>query len=411
MPTPIIMPKVDMVMEKGTFGEWLLKEGEAVEKGQGLFVIYTDKASIEVEAPDSGVLSNLAAQPNDEIPISTVIGYIVHVGETLPTAAPALEPAASPTFEPTPQPVETHATPGEIPGDASVRATPLARNLARELQLDLRQVPGSGPRGRIHRADVERFAEHAKPLVDTLPERTSPIDLPLPAARLKTRVTLKGAQKIIAERMAFSSSTIPHILFSLDVDMSEASRMRQKLHASYQQRLGFGLSFTAIIARAVVTALQLHPSLNSSFAGGDVYLWESVHLGIATEVEENLVVPALREAQTMSLEAMASEIHALVEKARSKKLLPTEMTGSTFTLSNLGMIGVKHFTALINPPETAILAVGKIIDQPVVVDQAIVSRPMMNLNLAVDHRVTNGAQAARFLADLQDILENPYRML
>jgi pyruvate dehydrogenase E2 component (dihydrolipoamide acetyltransferase) len=404
MAIPIIMPKVDMVMETGTFIEWLIKEGEQVEKGQPLFVISSDKAAIDVDSPASGILAGLSASPDDVIPISKIIGYILEPGEPFPLG-------------------EQHRR--ESGDTTTLRATPLARRLARDLKLDLRLISGSGPRGRIYRADVERalitlrteetITANSRPL-STVPAHPSSdpaqtLSIPLPAAREKSRIAVKGYRKIIYQRVEYSYNTIPHIHISVQVDMTEASRMRQKVEAYYQQQMGFGLSYTAIIAHAVAHILNRHPFLNSSLLDQEIILWEDVHLGIATDLEENLVVPVIREAQTKKLDEIARDLHELVEKAHSRKLLPAEMSGSTFTLSNLGMMGAVTFTALINPPETAILAVGKIIEMAVVAAKEIKIRPMMVLNLAVDHRVIHGAQATRFLMDLKTVLENPYQLL
>lgn len=423
----IILPKVDMVMETGTFVEWLKQEGEAVQKGDPLFVIQTDKAAIEIESPESGILSGLLAKADDVIPVTQVIGYLLQPGETL-SPRPAETGSPRPLV---PAAVSGQAKPSAGSGaapDASagegVRATPLARGLARELQLDLSQVSGSGPRGRIYRADVERYLASAQPpsaaqeaalreIPARLPIPTSPMDiaLPLPEAREKKRVPLKGAREIIARRMAYSAATIPHVHLTIQVDMSEAARMRQMINPVHEKQSASPVSYTAVIARAVVRGLKKHPFLNSTLSGGEIILWEDIHLGIATQVEETLVVPVVREAQDLDLEEIAREIDRLVGRARSRKLQPSEMSGSTFTITNLGMMGISSFTAIINPPETAILAVGKILDTPVAVAREVVIRPVLNLTLAVDHRVIDGALAAAFLADLKSVLENPYLLI
>jgi pyruvate dehydrogenase E2 component (dihydrolipoamide acetyltransferase) len=415
MAASIIMPKVDMVMETGTFVEWLKGEGEAVSKGEALFVIQTDKAAIEVEAAESGILANLQAKADDVIPVSQVIGLILQPGETAPQAAPQV-------VAPAPLPVTAvTAPPGPAQVEASgVRATPLARGLARELSLDLTQVSGSGPRGRIYRADVERFQAASQNVNATMPvdgrveglprspAPLSPQSQALPSAREKKRIPLKGAREIIARRMSYSASTIPHVHLTIQVDMSEAERLREKVNPVYAQRGGAKVSHTALLAQAVAQTLRKHAYLNASLADNEIILWEDVHLGIAVQLEEHLVVPVVRAAQQLKLEELAAQIQDLAGRARAKKLQPAEMSGSTFTITNLGMMGVVSFTAIINPPETAILAVGKIVDTPVAVGKEMALRPLMYLTLAVDHRVIDGAQAAAFLADLKTVLENPY---
>jgi pyruvate dehydrogenase E2 component (dihydrolipoamide acetyltransferase) len=421
MATAVIMPKVDMVMEAGTFVEWLKGEGEHVEKGEPLFEIMTDKASIEIESPASGVLAGVRAKPDEVIPVTEVIAYILEEGEELPAeaaATPAVELEAA-----APEPVQAdHPDEPKIaehgPVASRARATPVARRLASELGVDLALVQGRGPRGRIHKADVLAFAEEG-PKVQAVSAATQGIsmavpptaEVPLPSARQKEVVPLAGPRKIIAERMAYSAFTAPHITLTLSVDMSEAARLRSHLLASIEQRTGIRLSFTAILARAVASTLPRHPYLNASLNGSEIILWEDVHIGIATSIEDYLIVPVIREAQTKDLERIVVALGDLVERARAKRLTSSEMTGSTFTISNLGMFGIESFAAIINPPESAILAVGKIVDTPIDVDGQIKLRPKMQLTLSADHRIVDGAAGARFLADLKAVLENPYLLI
>ena len=420
MATAVIMPKVDMVMETGTFIEWLKQEGDRVEKGAPLFVIMTDKASIEIEAPASGVLAGVKAKPDDVIPVTEVIAHILGPGEELPAAkAP---PAAGPVeTAPVAEPVRASlaaqseaATPG--PGVGRIRATPVARRLASELGVDLGQVQGRGPRGRIHKADVLAVAEDGvkAPLAAGagVPVRVRRgLEVPLPSARRKEVIPLAGPRKIIAERMAYSAFTAPHITLALSVDMSEASRLRSRLLDPIEERTGVRLSFTAFLVRAVASTLPRHPYLNASLDGDRVILWEDVHAGVAASIEDRLIVPVIREAQSKDLEKIVAELGDLVERARARRLAPSEMVGSTFTISNLGMFGIESFTAIINPPESAILAVGKIVDRPVKAEGKIELRPTMNLTLSADHRIVDGAEGARFLADLKAVLENPYLLI
>ena len=429
MAVEIIMPKVDMVMETGTFVEWLKNEGEAVQKGEPLFVILTDKATIEVEAPESGVLANQQAKPDDIIPVSRVIGYLLQPGETklpmpgIQTANKPSETSKTPAVLPT---VEVKITTGGedqfgVPGSLVMRATPLARRIANQHQVDLHLIQGSGPRGRIYRADVERYLNAALKTakISPSPEISTPagsmpageLHLSLPKAREKQRIPFTGPRRIIAQRMAYSAATIPHIHISMQVDMTEAIRLREKLNPVYEKSSGYRLSYTALLAYSVSHELSRHSFLNSSLVQDELVLWEDVHLGIAIDLEESLIVAVIREAQNKKLEQINTELHQLVEKARTKKLLPAEMTGSTFTLSNLGMLGADHFTAIINPPEAAILAVGKIQEMPASIAGKLTIRPMVNLTLAVDHRIIDGARATRFLSELKSVLEDPYLLI
>ena len=429
MATEVIMPKVDMVMETGTLIEWLKKEGEHVNKGEPLFVIETDKAAIEVEATADGILAGVKANKGDVIPVSEIIAYILATGEALPVKQ-APQPAAALSA------VAAVKASAEVAGAGSaesahsgkVRATPLARRMAEDLQIDLNQITGRGPRGRIHKADilacqiVQTVAEpiHVlqdeplpiKPAAAAIPIPASPaVQIPLPDARRKQVVPLVGPRKIIAERMAYSAFTAPQITISLRVDMTEAIRLRERVLEPLKTQTGQRVSYTAILARSVATVLPSHPYLNASLCDGNIILWEDIHLGIATSVEENLIVPVIREAQSRNLGQIVTALADLTERARSRRLKPAEMTGSTFTISNLGMFGVEFFTAIINPPESAIMAVGKMMDTPVKTVDGFEFRPMIQLTVSADHRIVDGAGVARFLADLKSTLENPYLLI
>ncbi len=430
MAIEIIMPKVDMVMETGTFVEWLKEEGDTVEKGEPIFIVLTDKANIEIESPAGGILAGITAKPDDVIPVTEVIAYILEPGESLPEKA-AVAPVAvaavaegTPTAPDTPQPkpvaieqptaLERPTAPQTRNDTGKVRATPAARRIAAELGVDLSQIAGTGTNGRVHKANVLAFAEQQPAAAAQLPGPMAGVpalDIPLPDARQKEVVPFVGPRKIIAERLSYSAFTAPHINLSLRIDMTEAGQLRAKVKDLIEKKTGRRPSFTAILARAVASVLPNHPFLNASLNGDQIVLWEDVHLGIAASMEDYLIVPVIRESQNKNLEQIVAEMGDLVERARTKRLAPTEMSGSTFTISNLGMFGIETFTAIINPPESAILAVGSIVDTPVNGDNGIELRPMMNVTIAADHRVVDGAAAARFLAELKSTLENPYLLI
>ena len=421
MAVEIIIPKVDMVMETGTFVEWLKNEGEEISKGEPLFVIITEKASIECESPASGLLGGCTAKPDDVIPVTEIIGYILEPGELPPTPKePQVQPeitaakagVASGEPETTQQVVVPETSLPESDGKA--RATPVARRLAGKMGIDLVRVPGRGPRGRIHKADVLAFADN-QPL-GAAPQRVriapaADLQVALPEAGVKAVVPLAGPRRLIAERMAYSTATAPHFMLSLRVDMSESARLRSSLVERVQARTGHKLSYTGILALATVRVLTRHPFVNASLNGNEIIQWQDVHLGIATSLEDSLIVPVIHQAQEKNLEQITSVLGDLVARARNKQLTPAEMSGSTFTISNLGMFDIESFTAIINPPESAILAVGKIVKTPVDVEGEIYMKPMMNMTLSVDHRVIDGAGGARFLSDLKSVLENPYLLI
>jgi pyruvate dehydrogenase E2 component (dihydrolipoamide acetyltransferase) len=423
----VIMPKVDMVMETGTFVEWLKQEGERVNKGDPLFIISTDKANIEIESPGDGILSGLKAKINEVIPVTEIIAYLLAPGEALPTKTAPQPAVTAVATSVTTVAVQPMAAPVQTTEPGKVRATPLARRLAQERGLDLTQIAGRGPRGRIHKADVLSYQKPhpiepvAAPAAASDGNGSAPrtvqtpvtpsASIPLPDARRKQVVPVTGARKIISERMAYSAFTAPHINLSLRVDMTEAVRLRERVLEPIKAQTGQRVSYTAVLVRAVATVLPRHPYLNASLSDGNIILWEDIHLGIATSVEENLIVPVIREAQSKSLGQIVTAMADLTDRARNRRLTPSEMTGSTFTISNLGMFGIESFTAIINPPEAALLAVGKMIDTPVAHEGQIVLRPLMELTVSADHRVSDGATVARFLADLKNVLENPYLLI
>jgi pyruvate dehydrogenase E2 component (dihydrolipoamide acetyltransferase) len=424
MKAEVIMPKVDMDQETGTLVEWLKQEGDSVKKGDPLFIILTAKATIEIEAPESGILRGITAKKDDVIPVTEVIAYIVSPDETF--EAPASKSAEAEIQIKTPiaipqesKPSEPKIQPSTIAGDASqVRATPLARAIAREKGMDLSVVPGRGPRGRIYKADVLSAVEKGVGASTTKPAafatqvgNVPAMQIPLPNARIRERIPMKGIRTVIAQRMGYSWSTIPHIYETVNVNMDEVVRLRERVNQVVQEHIGLKVSYTAILALAIARLLPKHPSLNSSFTGEEIIQWADVNLGIATSLEDYLIVPVVRSAQEMNLESIVKEMSRLLDAARNKKMEPADMSGSTFTITNLGMFGIENFTAIINPPETAILAVGKMVDTPVVENGQVVVKPMMNLTIGVDHRVNDGARAAKFLTELKAILENPYLLL
>jgi pyruvate dehydrogenase E2 component (dihydrolipoamide acetyltransferase) len=422
MATEIIMPKVDMVMETGTFMEWLKDEGQPVAKGEPLFVIMTDKSAIECESPANGILSGIMAAPNDVIPVTQVIGYIAKAGEELPkTLTPAaVEVVLQKKMEPTLNTPDVVQNVQPIEGDKLLRATPLARSMARDMGIDLQSVIGSGPRGRIYKADVLEAAEikqkRTTGTIDTtLPLMVSQpganINIALPNARVRERIPMRGIRSITASRLSYSAQVSPHIYLTISIDMSEMLRWKGKSGPTIEKRLQSKLSLTAMIVFALSRVLTAHPYLNSSLADNEIILWDDVHVGIATALGDDLIVPVVRQAQQLSLEETVKEMNRLFEAARAHKLQPSEMSGSTFTISNLGMFGIEEFTAILNPPEAGILAVGKIVDTPVASAGQVFIQPMMRLTLTTDHRINDGVRAANFLNELKSVLENPYSLL
>ncbi|WP_322798513.1 dihydrolipoamide acetyltransferase family protein [Thermoflexus sp.] len=428
MPVPVIMPKFEMAQESGKVLRWLKQEGDAVAKGEAILEVETDKVAMEVEAPASGTLVGIRVGPGEVVPIGQPIAFILLPGEVW-TAAPTPSPAPSPgTPRATPlaerlaqaHGVDLAAVLGTGPGgrvtkadvemylarqrmeDApkgAVRAVPAARRLARELGVDLREVKGTGPGGRIQSADVLRAAE-------AIPRAAEAEALPRPA--LRRRVPLTGMRRAIAERMLRSVREAPQFTVSVDVEMGRALAMVEDLSAWAEREEGVRVTLTALLIRACAWALRRHPSLNATLEGEEILEWEEVNIGVAVAVPEGLVVPVVPGADRKGLIEIARALEEKATRAREGRLRPEDLQGGTFTLSNLGMYGVDRFTAILNPPQAAILAVGRVAKRPVVEEgDRVEVRSMATFTLTADHRIVDGVQAARFLDDLRMALERP----
>jgi pyruvate dehydrogenase E2 component (dihydrolipoamide acetyltransferase) len=413
MPVEVILPKVDMDMETGTIEAWHVKEGDQVRQGETIFEIGTNKAVMEVEAPASGAIRRIRAETGIAIAVGTPVAWIYLDGETQ-DAAPAAKPAAMPAPPPAAAAavVANQASNGVAAGavPAGLRATPLARRLARQNGIDLKTIVGTGPRGRIGEADVRsHIAAAAVPApiaVDSAAATCRSAEVP--ADTLKP---FSAIRRIVATRLSESMRTAPHFYLTSEIEMSAAQALLRRL-AVRHERLGAPKpSLTVLIARIAAGVLGHHPLLNASAEGEATRFHQRIDIGIAMEREGDLVVPVLRDAGTMDMPAMAREFARLREGVAKRSLTPAELGGGTFTISNLGMYGVDSFTAIINPPQGAILAVGRTVEKPVGRDGQIVLRPMANFTLSSDHRIIDGVTAARFMADLREALENPEVLL
>lgn len=443
MPTPFIMPKMDMDQESVIINEWLKQEGDSVEKGEPVIVIETDKITSEVEAPASGTLARILYANNEEAPVTQVVAYILEEGETMadlpeepkesePKAGKAVKqdvsdiPAEKPRKSATPiaarmakaENIDLDKVPAQgdkitkddveaylesvdlVEPRVAVPATPAARKLASEEGVSLGEVAGSGPRGRVQADDVRAGAARV-----AAPQ-------PVPQAKISAGQTLplSSIRKRIADRMTASYQSTPHIYLTVEVDMLEAEESRKRMNQLAGEP---SISITAYLVRLVAWALKRHPLLNATLEDDQIKLWEEVNIGIATALDEGLIVPVVHQADRLSAVEINLRIRDLAQKARAGTLAREEIQGGTFTISNLGMYGVDAFTAIINPPQSAILAVGTVRRKPVVVDEedTVMVRPMMMLTLGADHRVVDGAVAASFLADLVKAIETPELLL
>lgn len=434
MATIVKMPKLGTTMTEGTIVKWLKKEGEPVEKGEIYVEIQTDKVNIEDEAERSGILRKIIAKEGETVKVGEPIAIIADAHEELPDLEIADDKSPEKQEESSQvimqQEDRTEDEKETIPG--KIKASPAAKRVARENQIDLSKVTPSGPNGRIVEKDVLAYIQENKiratPVakkiamekqIDLKSLQKSPVER-ITKADLEEQMMMQeeestipviGMRKIIADSMTYSKKVAPHIYLSLEVDMSKVIDIREKLIPLVQDKYDVKLSYNHILIKAVATALRLNPLVNSSFIEEKIILKQNINIGLAVALEDGLIVPVIKDADKKGLGIIAKETAELILKAKNKKLLPDEYQGGTFTITNLGMFDIENFCAIINQPETAILAVGKIMKKPVVVDDEITIRPMMNLTLSCDHRAIDGAVGAKFLQNLKEILEEPMNLL
>jgi pyruvate dehydrogenase E2 component (dihydrolipoamide acetyltransferase) len=409
MPTKVVMEALSPTMEEGRLVEWKKSEGDPVATGDVLAEVETDKAVMELVARADGVMLKQVVAAGATVPVAEVVGWIGTAGEAIPGGDPTPAPqtaAAAPTVPPPAAPAEPTA-PAAAPAPAPVaqsggrlRASPVARRIASERGLDLASVAGTGPEGRIIKRDVESAvvapaaggsaAGAAQPAAGFL-------DLPLSQMR-----------KTIARRLVQSLGPIPTFYLTAEVDMERAAEARDALLARDPEGK---FSFNDIILRATAQALRQHPWVNAWWGEDHIRQWHDIHVGVAVAIEDGLITPVIRHTDRKGLREIATEVRELAGRARAKKLNPDEYTGATFTVSNLGMFGIDDFTAIINPPEVGILAVGRIEPRAVVTDGQVVIRRRMRMTLSCDHRVVDGATGAKFLQTLVGMLENPLAMV
>ena len=424
MAAEIKIPRVGMAVADATIIEWQFKEGDQVGENQVVVVIETEKVRTEVESPAAGFL-HIIANEGDTAPAGQVIGLLAETKEELAKvqketpagkpaeAAKAAEPAAAeaPKAEVAP-PKEAAPAGGE---GERVRISPVARKLAEEHAIDIAQVKGTGPGGRIVREDIEKAIADKGAAPAPAPAAAPPATAPVEVSgerKVKQTIPLTGMRGTIAERMHQSLSISAQLTTMGEVDMSEIVRLRNNLVAQ-ESTLGTRITYTDILVFAIARLLQNNPKINASIIGKEIKIWEGINIGVATALEDGLIVPVVKHANQKPLAEVSKEIKALVEKARENKLSGDDISGGTFTLTNLGALGSgwTFETAIINQPESAILRVGAITDRAVVRDGQIVARPIMTYSLTYDHRVVDGAVAAKFISSLISALENPTLLL
>lgn len=431
------MPKMSNTMTEGRIVKWLKAEGESVKKGEALLEIMTDKVNMEVEAPEGGVLGKiLYDEAEGLIGIGAAIGIICEQGEKIPDKYLNVSKIVEAKEEiPAPDNTLKDANTKDIQRkDKGVRVSPRARKLAKEKGIDIAQVKPAGDSNVIQEEDILEFIRH-QPRVSPLAQKMAD-DMNISLVGIQgsgtarrimkqdimpmkeqsaiagipddgyTSTKLSGIRLVIAERMSESKFNAPHVYFCKEVDMQNCMDFREKVNGKAKE-FGVKVSFTNIIAAAVTRALIKYPQLNSCISDKEVRTYNNCHIAVAVDTDRGLVVPVLKYTNRKTLLSLSKEMNEMIEKARENKLSPEQLNGGTFTISNLGALGADFFTAIINPPQVAILAVASIVDRPVAVSKEITVKPMMNMVLSVDHRVVDGALAMRFLNEVQQYLQKP----
>lgn len=413
------MPKLSDTMTEGVIASWHKKVGDSVEAGELLCEIETDKATMDFESFFDGILLYRGGDEGEAVGLGSLLAIIGEKGEDISGILEEYKNKAGGKEEPAPEPAkaEVVAAPAAAPataaavvsaapavstnGDGRMKASPLAKSMAKEKGFDLNLITGSGEGGRIIKRDIEAYETSGAAQQQAAPVRVAV------GQESHRDEKLSQMRKTIARRLADSKFTAPHFYLTMEIDMAKTWESRKDLNAVSPVKI----SFNDIIVKAVAAALRQHPKVNASFLGDTVRYYDHVHIGVAVAVDEGLIVPVIRFADTLGLSQIATTTRELAGRARERKLQPEEWQGNTFTISNLGMYGIEEFTAIINPPDACILAVGGIQDKPVVRDGQIVPGKVMKVTLSCDHRVVDGAVGSEFLRTLKGYLENPIRIL
>ena len=414
----IRMPRMSDTMEEGNIIGWLKKVGDKVEPGETLAEVETDKATMELDAFVEGTLLYIAV-PEGTVAIDGIIAVIGQPGEDWQAAINGTDAAAASTGSATAisaaEPIKQDNIPAPIVSDSNdgqrIKASPLAKSMAKESGINLGQIQGSGEGGRIVRKDIIGV----KPGEAIVPTAAKTVAAPTQVVSVQTNATessyedktVSQMRKTIARRLSESKFTAPHFYLSVEIDMERAMEVREQLNQNSDVRI----SYNDLVIRSVASALKKHAVINASWLGDRIRYNHDVHIGVAVAVEDGLLVPVIKHADRKTLSQINGEVKMLAGKAKDKKLQPDEMQGNTFTISNLGMFGIEEFTAIINPPDACILAVGGIIQKPVVKNGQIVVGNTMKVTLSCDHRVVDGASGAQFLQTLKSILEEPLLLL
>ncbi len=460
----VIMPKLGLTMESGKIEKWHKKEGDKVETGDVLFEVMTDKVSLEVESYNSGILMKILKGEGDEVPVTEVVAYIGTGDEEIPEPGGETPDVETKTEEVPARAKSGSAAAAQTTGitdavkteekqsdtDSRVKISPLARKIARENNIDILKITGTGPGGRIVKEDIEKHIASAgsvegqrikiSPLARKIAKELG-IDMKAvkiqgsgPGGRIVkediiaysekgdtaveagaapgelkaiSKTKLAGMRKVIAQRMSLSKSTIPHIVLNAKADTTNLIGFREQLKEGVLKKHGVKITFTDLILKAAAIALRENIEVNSSLQGDDYIIYDDVNIGMAVSVEGGLIVPTIFSCDELEIVDIARKRIELIEKARNNKFALEEIQGGTFTVTNLGMFGIRNFSAIINPPQAAILAVGEIYSEPAAIDGKIEIRSFMDISVSCDHRIIDGAKGAKFLQNIVELIENP----
>lgn len=438
MASKVLMPKLGAQMEEGTIVTWLVEIGEIVEEGDPLVEIQTDKITMEIEAEKTGVLLKKLYEEDTIVPVQEIIAFIGEEGEKIEHQnQDSLEEDNG--TEKKENPYEQSASQTSGKSEEKVRRTPIARKLAEGKGIELSNIKGTGPQGRVQKVDVEnaeKLLNKVTPLAKKVAE-SEDIDLSSiegsgingkiqkddvlkkqlnrkgyeEQLSITKRTPLKGMRKIIAERMTESAYSAPHVTLNVEIDVEETVNLRKKLLPVIEEIEGIRVSYNDILVKVVSLALKKHPDINVGLKENEILHYRDVHVGVAVAMDNGLLVPVIRNTDEKNIGEITRETKEVIKKTRENKISQEELQGSTFTITNIGMFAVDNFNPIINQPNGAILGVGRIVKKPIVVEDEIEIRSMMGLSLSFDHRIIDGAPAAAFLTEIKEILENPYRIL
>jgi len=412
------MPKMSDTMSEGVIAAWHKKVGDAVKSGELLAEVETDKATMEYESYNTGTLLYIGAKEKEPVAVNGVLAIIgdknadwqtlLKAHQAKASSSSAASPVASPAPASSPaQPAAASIAPAESSSNGRLKASPLARKMAKDMGYDISKIQGTGEHGRVTRRDIENYKPGAAAPASAA-KASAPVVLPAVVGKESfEEVPVSQMRKTIAKRLAESKFTAPHFYLTMEINMDKAVEARKSINEVAPVKI----SFNDIVIKAAAAALRQHPDVNVSWLGDKMRRNHHIHIGVAVAVKDGLLVPVVRFADNKSLAHIATEVKDLAQKAHDKKLQPTDWEGSTFTISNLGMFGIEEFTAIINPPDACILAVGGIKETPVVKNGQIVSGNVMKVTLSCDHRAVDGAVGSAFLKTLKGLLEDPVRIL